>query len=310
MLTPTIESVLAPFRSYPKTIQQAIFRVETHPSFSVLTRSMRKVLKAFLTRASKMNGLTPVKARVDRLAEEAEVCTKTVQRTILTLRKLGWLTQMSDGRSEWGVYTFRMYAFSKTLCELVSLPYAGEKQSQETDLSDGLIKDLNFKKDQQEISRKNQQGKPVELPSALQEIITMGVKDTGVAKLRGLAHEAGHKLEDIFTVAKSRLKDMQASGNRVYRYLERMIQRPSDYASRAEQVIRISSPSRSLPENALQTDRYRHKRYVGPQGIRVRVFDGIAEVCLADGRFLSMAGKDLDQIYRRIESGDLREVMD
>lgn len=310
MQTPTIESVLAPFRSYPKNIQQAIFRVETHPSFSVLTRSMRKVLKAFLTRASKSDGLAPIKARVDRLAEEADVCTKTVQRTIATLRKLGWLSQMSDGRSDWGVYTFRIYAFSRELCELVALPFAGKKEARETDLSDGLIEDLSFKKDQQEISRKNRKGMPVDLPADLQEIVAMGVKDTGVAKLRGLAHDAGHKLEDIFTVAKSRLKDLQATGNRVYRYLERMIARRSDYAGRAGQIERCAVLSPAIPEKKEQSDRYRHKRYAGPQGVRVRIFDGIAEVCLADGRFVSIAGKDLAQLYRRIDAGEFIQIVD
>jgi hypothetical protein len=297
--------VLAPYAKYPKTIQQAIFRVETHPSFSVLTRSMRKVLKAFLTRASKKDGAEPVRARVDRLAEQAGVCNKTVQRTISRLRKLGWMKQMSDGRSEYGVFTYREYQFTQELCDLVALPVPGEEPSRGTDLSDGTIEDLSFKKDQLEISKKNRKGK-IDLPPVLEEAAeVLEVQPTGICKLRGLAHKAGHQLEDIITCARSRLAKLKATGNRAYKYLKSMIERNSDYASRAAQIGRVEIVGTTGP---LGEGRYRNCRYAGPDGMLVRVFDGIAEIVMGDRRVVMLAGAEMQQIYSRIESGVLRKI--
>jgi hypothetical protein len=46
MHIPTIEEVIQPYTHLPKTIQQAILRIETHPSFSVLTKASRASIAA------------------------------------------------------------------------------------------------------------------------------------------------------------------------------------------------------------------------------------------------------------------------
>ncbi len=310
MLVPTINDVLKPYVNYPKIIQQAILLVETHPSFSLLTKSGKKVLKCLLTRANQANGEVPIRARLDIVADTAEVSYKTVQRTMGLLKKIGWIYPTTTGRTDWGGFTSLKYQFSPTFCELVKLPTKDKKPSDvcpETKMSDGTIYiDLSFKEDQQKISFENRNSKPITLPEELRELEAFGVRETGICKLRGLAYQLGYKLEHIWTVAKLRCTELQLTGNRLYMYLERMIQTPSDYEGRANQALRLleeKSKQTSLKERQAK---YRFKNFIGP-GVKVRVFDDAAEVIMETGKIVLISGQALLDIYKDIEDGKLRE---
>lgn len=310
MLVPTINDVLKPYVNYPKTIQQAILLVETHPSFSLLTKSGKKVLKCLLTRANQSNGEIPIRARLDIVADTAEVSYKTVQRTMRFLKQIGWISPTSDGRTAWGGFTSFKYQFSAAFCDLVKLPTKEMKtpdSSLETKMSDGAIYiDLSFKEDQRKISFENRKSKPITLPEELREIESFGVKETGICKLRGLAYQLGYKLEHIWTVAKLRCTELQLTGNRLYMYLQRMIQTPSDYESRANQAIRLlESKSEQATIKERQT-KYRYKNFIGA-GIKVRVFEDVAEVVMENGKVVLISGQALLEIYKDIENGKLRE---
>lgn len=310
----TVSELLTPYQQYPKTIQTAILLVETNPRLRNLTRSMKAVLKALLTRVSKTDGTREIKARLDLVADQADVSTKTVQRTIKVLRRAGWMDQVSEGRSEYGIFTSRRYQFSADLCSIVGLPTKGA-MPQETNLSDGAVYvDLSFKEDHREILLQERLQNPgvhkVSLPAELQPIIELGIKDTGVAKLRGLAHAKGHNLADIFAVAKKRITALNASGGRVFRYLVAMIDnpKPTDYAARASQIARSGEIVANEGKAKDRTRQYAHKRFAGANGLTVRIFDGVAEV-IRDGIPVGMvAGRDMATIYDDIESGKLRDI--
>ncbi len=310
MLVPTIDDVLKPYVNYPKAIQQAILLVETHPSFSLLTKSGKKVLKCLLTRANQANGEVPIRARLDIVADTAEVSYKTVQRTMGLLKQIGWISQASDGRTDWGGFTSFKYQFSATFCNLVKLPTKEVKapdSSPETKMSDGGIHiDLSFKEDQRKISFENRKTKPITLPKELREIESFGVKETGICKLRGLAYQLGYKLEHIWTVAKSRCTELELTGNRLYMYLQRMIETPSDYAARASQVIRLIESKSEEASIKERQAKYRFKNFIGA-GIKVRVFEDVAEVVMENGKIVLISGKSLLDIYTDIENGKLRE---
>jgi hypothetical protein len=318
MYAPTIEDILKPYLQYPTAIQQAILMVDTNPRFLGLTRSMKAVLKTLLTRASKSDGTTPIRARLDTVAMQADVSTKTVQRTVATLDKAGWMTATTEGRTEHGVYTSRRYAFSNALCSIVGLPTKSRLAADlpgETKMSDGPIYvDLSFKKDHQEILSQNRKSNPtanpIVLPKSLRPIVEMGVKDTGVCKLRGLATAKGYDLADIFTVAKQHLANLKGDSDRIYRYLAAMIDNPkvSNYAARAAQIDRNNGETVAEASAKARRDKYRHKRFTLGNGIIVRVFDGIAEVT-RDGTFVSnIAGRDMERVYDDIETGKLKEI--
>lgn len=305
----TLEDIVKPYQHYPKIIQQAILRAHTHPTFLVLTKSMRKVLCSLLTRASQKDGLHPIKARIDRVAEEANVSEKTVQRAVAAFRQLGWLTPIDGKRSEYGLFTTRQYRFTDALCTLVELPHESTKAratcTQETEMSDGPIYvDLSYKKDLREISIKNRNANPIRLPQALRGIVEMGVKETGVCKLRGLAHHAGYRLEDIFKLARTRLQTIGATGHRVYRYLLSMIEKQSDYAARAAQADRQSSQEQVQATYKTNADAYRGKRFT-KAGKRVDIFaDGDGAIAiLADGRFVTLPKSEMPRLYAEIQAG-------
>jgi hypothetical protein len=273
---------------------------------------MKAVLKALLTRASKVDGTTPIKARLDIVAEQAEVSEKSVRRTLVTLRSAGWLEDASTGRSEYGVFTSKRYRFSPELCAIVGLPTKeNPKAPQEAaTLSDGAVYvDLNFKEDHREILRKNQN--PVTLPAELEAIVELGVKATGVCKLRGMASAKGHNLADVFTVAKKRLQEIQAKGGRVFRYLAAMIDNPkaTDYAARAALIDHSYLQEQAAQQTKSRSQKYAYKRFAAGPGITVRIFDGIAEVIRDGNPIGSIAGRDMEKVYDDIESGKLREII-
>jgi hypothetical protein len=309
----TLEEVIQPYTKYPKIIQNAILLAHTHPAFLALTRSTRKVLYALLTRASQQDGTQPIKARVDRLAAEAGVSDKTVQRALSFFREIQWMEQV-DRRSEFGLFTHRLYRFTPALCDLVRLPVQrreGERPA-ETKMSDGAVYvDLTFKEDQRQISIRKHKGKPVELPPALEDAGTeFSIQPTGIAKLRGIARSAGHELEHIIAVAREYLQRAGATGNRAYRYLERMAGKPSqciDYAARALQARRAAASQAQAVDARTLADRCRNKRFIGPAGLMVRVFENTAEA-VQDGVYTSIPYADLHRVHALVQAGTLREA--
>lgn len=327
MHVPTLEDVMAPFRHLPVVIQEAVLRVETHPSFSILTRSQKKVLKSLVSRMSKNDGQALIKIRLDIVADTVGVHYKTVQRALLAFRTFGWLEEVQGGRNQYGVFTSCRYQFSATLCALVGLQCKEEptaKSPHATKMSSGTVYvDLTFKKDQQRDSaqKRLQNPSPVELPPALKEIIQHGIKDTGIAKLRGLAHSAGYKLEDVWTVAKPRITDIGISGVRLYRYLETLIAKSSDYAARARKEqqrigvvagCQLQATQQATPQQ-VKARSYANRRYAGPGGTLIFLPCGmLAEWRSKDNngaqdRFFSK--REIGLAYEAVENGKVKEIV-
>lgn len=313
----TLDDIVSPYRSYPAAVQQAILLAHTHPAFLVLTKSSRKVLTALLTRASQFNGLSAIRARIDRLADEAGVSDKTVQRALATLASLGWLQVPERARSEFGLYCSRAYRFTEALCDLVALPRPGvdrEDRASRTEMSDGAVYvDLSFKKDLREISVKKRQenpdANPITLPPTLQELVKLGVKDTGVCRLRALARQAGHRLEDIVLVAKSFLLKGGITGGRAYRYVLALISRGSDYAARALQLTRLEEAQQQRVQEVNLEQQCRGKTFRGRNGLIVRFLDSGGIVAERDRRDLgAVVGQDRARVFAMVARGDLVEL--
>lgn len=311
----TLEDIIQPYQHYPKTVQIAIIRAHTHPAFFSITMSMRKVLCALLTRASEKDGLRPLKARLENVADEAGVSAKTVQRALAHFRQLGWLCYNDEDRNEYGIFRSRTYRLTPQICALIELPVKGEKAEscpRETEMSDGAVYvDLSLKKDLREISQKNRGKTPVTLPASLREIEAFGVKDTGICKLRGLASEAGYKLEDIFTVAKKYLQKSQATGARVYRYLLKLILTESKYAERAEQIRRLEEDRQNTERLKAEGLAYRGKTFAKNGAVVKVMADGeSADVQFHDGSVTVIVKADMPRLYSEIAAGKLRELSD
>lgn len=315
----TLDDVVRPYRHYPATIQTALLRLETHPTFRSVTRSALKVLKALVTRACATNGTTLIRARLETVAMQADVSTKTVQRALSIFDQFGWVKAASSGRSEYGVFTSRRYVFSAEFCALAHLPTAAKPAAdlaRETEMSDGAVyADLSLKKDLREISIKNRKDNPEANPITLPEPLRAmpeetAIKDTGVCKLIGISNRLGHKLQDVYAVAKPHLVAKGATKGRAYRYLLAMLlnPKPADYAGRAAQMQRQAADGAAAAAIRSTAERARYKRYRAPNGALVRIFDGTAEVT-RDGQSAMLGGAQMLALYADIESGKLQEIV-
>jgi hypothetical protein len=319
VLYQTLDDVVQPYLHYPSAIQTALIRVETHPTFRSITKGSLRVLKALVSRASAYNGTAVIRARLDRVADEAQVSYKTAQRAMRVFHQFDWVIQASDGRSEWGVFESKRYRLSPALCELVHLPTKetpAEALAQETEMSDGAIYvDLSLKKDLREISIENRNGEPPTLPAAVADVPAQtGISPTGVCKLLGIARKAGHKLEHVVAFATPYLAKIGTdSPGRCYRYLLAMLTNPKpvDFAGKLAQMQRAAegiTRAKSVKEMAA---RCRYKRFVHKTrpGLRVRFFDGAAEVS-CDGQSATLAGQQLEVLYADVAKGLLCEVIE
>lgn len=319
MLFRTIDDVARPYLHYPTAIQTALMRIETHPTFRSLTKSALQVLKAVVSRASASNGTTTIRARLDRVADEAHVSYKTAQRAMRVFHDFEWISQASEGRSEYGVFESKRYRLSPVLCELIHLPTkekGAAELAQETEMSDGAVYvDLSLKKDLREISIENRKGEPPTLPPVVALVPKeTGINPTGVCKLMGIARKAGHQLEHVVTIAKPYLAKIgMDSPGRAYRYLLAMLlnPKPVDYADKVAQLERLATGSKRAKSAKEMAARCRFKRFTHATkaGLRVRFFDGIAEVT-ADGQSATLVGAQLDVLYADVASGKLVEVID
>lgn len=318
----TLEEVVEPYLHYPLRIQASLLRIETHPAFRGLSQSALRVLKALVTRASQSNGLIPIRARLSRVSEEAQCSTKTTQRALRLLESVGWLSAASSGRSEHGIYCCRQYRFSASFCALVDLPIPSEADNQvrsrvtaqsvprirpqESAMSDGPIYiDLTFKEDQRKsfLEKQRTNPAPIELPAALTTMAEeTGILETGICKLRGMAYRAGYQLEHVYVVAKPRLIAIGATAGRAYRYLQAMILNPRqvDFAGKAAQSARMASNVR----RGCRQMRFANTRYRSRAGAKLKVFMGAAELQEASGTIKTFAGRQMDDIYDRIERGE------
>lgn len=310
MHAPTLQEVIEPYLHYPPVIQNALLRVETHPTFRVLTKGTLRVLKALVTRATATNGAIPIWARLDRVADEVGMHYKTVQRAMRTFSKIGWVRAVTDGRSEWGVYESKEYQLSEALCVLVELPTANTKISQGAEMSDGPNIDLNLKRDLREISQEKQAANPIDLPPAVKEIpAETGLLPSGVCKLMGIARQFGHKLEHAYAIARPYLKQHGTSPGRSYRYLLAMLTTPKqvDYATRAEQILRAAPDPHEEMQDIARSSRYKRYRHIS-KPMHVQFFDGRAEVTIGNDR-QEYFGPQLLGLYRGIAAGNLIEIV-
>lgn len=250
MHIPTIEEVIQPYTHLPKIIQQAILRIETHPSFSVLTKASRAVLRQIITRADKMNAYVPVKANLDRLAQESGCHYRTVQRALSCLYQAGFVTRITDGRGEFGLWSSNQFRISRQLAAIAGLKYLEEGEGATADSPDPVNEieafyEKSIEVDRREISDKNRNKIAISLPDGLLEIEGHGLNKYGICRLRGHACNRGHDLLNVWLAAKDYVVSKKIQGGRLYKYLIAMIVKNVDYKARALQASRIDATTKA-----------------------------------------------------------------
>jgi len=90
----------------------------------MLTKSFMRVVVDVLSRAPIADPVRPIKLRVDIVADDLDVSTKTVSRALNILRKNGWLRRSSDhdGRNNWGEFCSGEFILGDGLRAMLGLP--------------------------------------------------------------------------------------------------------------------------------------------------------------------------------------------
>lgn len=286
-------------------IQQAILAIDIRPEFINLTPAQKSVLRAFMTRAEKSDGRQPIAVNYENASDEAGVSVKTIGRTVAVLIRAGWLERQSEDRDEYGVFTYRKFRFTRSLCDLVGLP-----RRHRTSVSSSVNKNLELEDYPKTcaIAPKATPGDIV-LPPELETVQDdLGVRRSAVAMLRGLACKAGHNLADLVAVARDYLRAKQIAGNRAVRYLEAMIRQPGDYAARAAEIGKRCAETEQVRRYRDRAAAYAGRQYRAKSGELVRIFAHAAEI-IRDGISIgTMAGQQMQRVYDDIAAGKLMPV--
>lgn len=304
---PTAAELLQPYRKYPAVIQAAILAVDTRPEFINLSRAQKAVLRAILTRAEAADGRKPIAVNFDRASEECGVSTKTIARTVELLIACGWLERAGEARDQYGAFTYRQFRFTRSLCDLVALP-----RRHRTSSSKPVNTDLELKDQLGIPAEAGETPKPPELVTLPPELAALspelGIRDTGIAKLRGLASRAGHNLADIVACARRQLEQLRLRGNRAFRYLEAMCGKTSDYAARAADLAHQVQQQAQVRRSRDRAAAYAGKQFRAKSGEILRIFGHAAEV-IRDGISVgTLAGQQMARVWDDIEAGRLIPV--
>jgi hypothetical protein len=299
---PTAADLLQPYQRYPAIIQHAILAVDTRPEFINLTPGQKAVLRALLTRAEKSDGRQPIAVNYENASDEAGVSVKTIGRAVELLIRAGWLERAGEDRDAYGVFTYRKFRFSRSLCDLVGLP-----RRHRTSVSKPVNEDQELK-DYRGTCAIAPKAKPedIVLPPELETVQDeLGCRRSAVAMLRGLACRAGHNLADLIAVARDYLRAKQIAGHRAVRYLEEMIRKPGDYAARAADLAHQIAEQAQVSRHRDRAAAYAGRQYRAKSGELVRIFSHAAEV-IRDGVSIgTMAGQQMQRVYDDIEAGRL-----
>lgn len=123
----TYNDMLGAYDAYPIPIRPYLLRAETHPQLTpLLTKSFMKVLIDILARAPIKDPLRPLKLRVDVVANDLGISTKTVGRAIYFMQQQGWFSLYRNqyGRNRYGEFGAREFLLSVELRTLLGLPTA------------------------------------------------------------------------------------------------------------------------------------------------------------------------------------------
>lgn len=140
---------------------------------------------------------------------------------------------------------------------------------------------------------KNHPPAPGKVPEDLTLLQDCGVSPGGIFGLMGEATAKGQRLGDIVAAIGERLRGMRGGGLR--NYLRKCIHGHTDWRAKAQALRDKARPKQ-----------YANRRYTGPGGLVVRIFDGVAEVTRGGQWLENVPARFMAKVYADIESGRLK----
>lgn len=308
------------YQAYPPVVRPFLLQLENHPLFQKnFTHWSRRVAIDILARIRINDASVPILLRMNHVARAIGVCTKTVQRVVNYLKELGWIKQEGDGRDDMGNFSFRKFIVSKEVREIMGLPTDFVDNSIENNklstknkkMSNGVYgvnKDLYLKEASLEKEGKTKPSAQKGVRSDLIEIIeALGLHQFGLFKLLALCKKAGIRLQAVWELKKETILKAKITGGRAFNYLMKLI-----FSWDVVKKVSMWKEKIFPKDKVLKTDdnrRFWYKRFAGPNGLIVKIFDGIAEVMTVRGKPRTIPAKDMPPIYEDIKLGHLKEII-
>lgn len=334
--TSFLKSTLDSYSAYPAPIRHHLLKAETNPLLkSLFPKSQMRVLIDILGRTPIRDSARAIKLRVDRTAENTSRSEKTVQRVLNVLKSKKWITQSDDcdGRNYRGRFSGREFLIQNELREILGLPIEqemsdGEMQnlsnptglspesvdnySKKTKMSDGLgvnnLKEVSLKEAFPEETEKQKAGLPQDLIPLQTEL---GLSKGGICKLMSLAKACGKRLQDIWQTKKSTILNAGVTAGRAFFYIRALIFSSSNF--KKVSLGKNFFPHGNIPRQSKDFRQFWHKRFTGENGVRVKIFDGIAEVSGISGSlndYRCVPSAQMQPIYEAILSGKLKLILE
>ncbi len=217
----------------------------------MLTKSFMRIVIDLLARAPIADPARSLNLRVDNVAADLDVSTKTVTRALNHLRKLGWLSRKpgTDGRNNRGEFACGEFVLGEELRAMLGLPTLQpkavadsrepepepvENTPKETEMSPGVytvnkvfLKEASFQK---EASHKTSRKTP-KIPADLTALNTeLGIDLYGICALMRLANTVKQRLQDVWIARRDSIRSAGATGGRAYDYFEFLLNTGEDFA--------------------------------------------------------------------------------
>jgi DNA-binding transcriptional ArsR family regulator len=274
----------APRKNIPLRILRAIDAALHLPN---LPRCLRGTLAEIVRYVSQSNPLATVFAHKSRISDRLGASERTVFRHIAALQAAGLIERIEQERkSRSGRFSVARVKLTQQGAALLGLA-VDNLASPSATLSD------RQSLTEPTVSKNQPPSGPGTVPADLTILAANGVSRAGIFALMGKATKHGKRLADICAAKGEALQVRR--GGRLFAYLAALAEGPTCFAAAAAAIRRQT-----------RVASYANRRYTGPGGLVVRVFDGVAEV-MRDGQWLeTVPARHMGTVYAEIEAGRLK----
>lgn len=232
----------------PEIIRDAICRV-TDPDFPIpLTPSVRWALSILLRRVEAADGTRDFWVRRLNFAQLVDRCDKTVTNWLNELESQG-LIEREQNRSHWGAFRSLTVRLTETATHLLGLDGASQ-QARSKALRKKTSHALLDNQQSKETTPAEASSKAGRIPEDLRVLQDLGVRETAIFKLMGLASRAGKRLGDVVAAVEPHL----IKARNPFAYLRRLVLLDRDFAFIAREAAaqHAAEEARSAEGSALR----------------------------------------------------------
>lgn len=241
---------------YPWVICRAVALVDDVPDFRLLPDSYCQILRRLIKKVGKDDGQRAIYAKRQTIAQESGKSVETVYRALREFESKGWIEHREKRAREGLIGSDSEIVFTRSLCDLLALPYEGKVQdrtpsiqpSVADDRSNNAIgisfKQSSLKKQPAELSKLSTTQTAANTEATISKIVRIegksvpkelawlvlerGLSLTGLFALMKRARANGKILSDVVECVSRYLSRLQ--GRDLFAYLNELVMLERDFA--------------------------------------------------------------------------------